>query len=244
MGKEPFSFKASEHKPAVVLSSCGVASDATEKNELIVENSVILRRLTLSESVMWYGLMFDALTYDECVARYRRSESNLKESLDSPDQVIQSLLANELVCVGIEPDYDDALFSMFCSGFLACAVEQNDCGEFFRRKGHWAMYYDRFLHWNAVEQSPVRDKPLSEDEDRIMGMMISENWSIAELVRNFVKGYDASMTRFDVPEERYGILSLDPDDDLVRINYERHPMVHCVTNAVLNLIRGRLLLLY
>ena len=77
MGKEPFSFKASEHKPAVVLSSCGVASDATEKNELIVENSVILRRLTLSESVMWYGLMFDALTIHDCIGRYHRSVKKL-----------------------------------------------------------------------------------------------------------------------------------------------------------------------
>ena len=205
-----------------MLSACGVVTGVTDKNELIVSNSIMERRLTLSESVMWYGLLFDALRYGECIGRYGRSEKNLNAELAPPSEVIQSLLDDELLCVGV----------------------QSDCGEFFRRKGHWAMYYDRFLHWNAVEQSPVRDKPLSEDEDRIMGMMISENWSIAELVRNFVKGYDASMTRFDVPEERYGILSLDPDDDLVRINYERHPMVHCVTNAVLNLIRGRLLLLY
>lgn len=236
--------EALENQPTVMLSACGVVTGVTDKNELIVSNSIMERRLTLSESVMWYGLLFDALRYGECIGRYGRSEKNLNAELAPPSEVIQSLLDDELLCVGVGQNDDDALFSMFCSGFLACAVEQNDCGEFFRRKGHWAMYYDRFLHWNAVEQSPVRDKPLSEDEDRIMGMMISENWSIAELVRNFVKGYDASMTRFDVPEERYGILSLDPDDDLVRINYERHPMVHCVTNAVLNLIRGRLLLLY
>ena len=244
MGKEPFSFKASEHKPAVVLSSCGVASDATEKNELIVENSVILRRLTLSESVMWYGLMFDALTYDECVARYRRSESNLKESLDSPDQVIQSLLANELVCVGIEPDYDDALFSMFCAGFLSCAVEQNDCGEFFRRKGHWNMYYARYLHWDKAEHSPVRKQPLTDNEHRVMAMLISESWSMAELVRNFAKGYDTSMTRFRLPEEKYGIIPLDPYEDIVRVNYERHPMAPSVVRAVLNLLRSRLVMLY
>ena len=66
----------------------------------------------------------------------------------------------------------------------------------------------------------------------------------SSLVRNFAKGYDATMTRFNLPEEHFRILSLDPDDDLVRLNYERHPLVRMVTDAVLNLLRSRKLLLY
>lgn len=235
---------ALENKPTFVLSSCGVVTDVTNQNELIVENSITARRLTLSESVMWYGLMFDALTIHDCIGRYHRSVKKLNIKPDPPFQVIQSLLSDELVCRGVEKRYNDALFSMFYAGFLSCAVEQSDCGEYFRKNGHWTMYYDRYLHWDAVELSPVREEPLSDVEHRVMGMLISESWSIAELVRNFAKGYDATMTRFNLPEEHFRILSLDPDDDLVRLNYERHPLVRMVTDAVLNLLRSRKLLLY
>ena len=137
--------EALENQPTVMLSACGVVTGVTDKNELIVSNSIMERRLTLSESVMLYGLLFDALRYGECIGRYGRSEKNLNAELAPPSEVIQSLLDDELLCVGVGQNDDDALFSMFCSGFLACAVEQNDCGEFLRRKGHWAMYYDRFL---------------------------------------------------------------------------------------------------
>lgn len=245
MGKEPYNeANQSEGKPSVVLSACGVASDVTAYRELIVENSVVLRSLTLSESVMWYGLLFDALPYDECVARYRRSEERLGETLDPPEDAVKSLLDDGLLCMGMEPTYDDALFSVFCDCLLSCAVEQNDCGEFFRRKGHWTMYDDRYLHWDGVEQSPLRTEPLSGDEHKIMAMLIAESWSMAELTRNLAKGYSTSVTRFTLPEEHYAILPLDPLDDVIRRNYERDPMARVAARAVLHLLRSRRVLLY
>ena len=225
----------------VMLTSCGVASDRTEKKELVVETGFGVRRLSISESLLWYVLLFDALEYDECFCRYRRSAEHLGITPDPPDRVLMKLMKDGFVCAGAEPERPDALFSMFCSGFITRAVEQHDA---IRPEKRCTYYYDRFLHWEGAEHSDCRQEPLTGDEKTILEMLAAENWTAAELARNFEKGYDASMPRYRVPRERYAILSMDPDADLVRMNYERHPSARQIAAILLNLLRSRKILLY
>ena len=186
-------------------------------------------------------LLFDALEYDECFCRYRRSAEHLGITADPPDRVLMKLMKDGFVCAGAEPERPDALFSMFCSGFITRAVEQHDA---IRPEKRCTYYYDRFLHWEGAEHSDCRQEPLTGDEKIILEMLAAENWTAAELARNFEKGYDASMPRYRVPRERYAILSMDPDADLVRMNYERHPSARQIAAILLNLLRSRKILLY
>ncbi len=225
----------------VMLTSCGVATDMTEKHELVVENSSVVRRLTLSESVMWHGLVFDALELGQCLERYYRSGRNLGVTLDYAVSVISVLARDDFICLGMETDRSDALFTMFCNGFLSLALEQS---QVIRKGMRCTMYYERFLHWDQVEQSPCRDDPLTPEEQQALDMLTAEYWSPAELARNLEKGYDSSLNRFMIPHEKYGILSLDPYADLVRMNYERRPIARKTADILLKLLRGRRVILY
>ena len=224
----------------LMLTSRGIATDMTEKHELVVDNGYRVRRLTLSESVVWHAMAFDVLELPECLLRYQRAAKNLGITLDPLRSVISSLATDRLFCMGIEADPSDALFSVFCEGYLTRALEQR---EVVRKEKHYAMYYDRYLHWDEVEQTPRRTEPLTDDENRVLAMLAAENWSAAELVRNLEKGYDSSMVRFMLPHEPFAIVSLDPDADLVRMNYERHPMARKVAAILLNFLRSRQVLL-
>ena len=225
----------------VMLTSRGVATDQTGKGELVVDNGYQVKRIDPYESVMWYGLTFDALELTECFDRYNRSLCQLGLSPKRPEEVIVGLISERYLCVGIEKDRFDAVFSMFCTGFIFRAIEQN---EYLRPEKRVQMYYDRYLHWEGVERSPRLTDPLTEDEKKVMAMLAAENWSAAELVRNFVKGFDTSMKRIQVPREKFPILSMDPDEDLVRLNYERNPMARSMAKILLNLLRSRKILLY
>ena len=210
-------------KALLLLTSRGIASDMTENHELVVDNACGVRRLTLSESVLWYTMAFDALEMTECLRRYQSAEQNLGVTLDPLPSVFSRLAGDRFLCLAIESERPDALFSLFCEGYLSRA---------------------RFLHWDKVKHTPRRCEPLTDDESKVLAMLAAENWSPAELARNLEKDYDSSLMRFMIPREKFAILSLDPDADLVRMNYERHPAARQVGEILLHLIQSRKLLLY
>ena len=228
-------------KALLLLTSRGIASDMTENHELVVDNAYGVRRLTLSESVLWYTMAFDALEMTECLRRYQSAEQNLGVTLDPLPSVFSRLAADRFLCLAIESERPDALFSLFCEGYLSRALEQS---EVVRKEKHCTMYYDRFLHWDKVEHTPRRCEPLTDDESKVLAMLAAENWSPAELARNLEKDYDSSLMRFMIPREKFAILSLDPDADLVRMNYERHPAARQVGEILLHLLQSRKVLLY
>ena len=89
-------------KALLLLTSRGIASDMTENHELVVDNAYGVRRLTLSESVLWYTMAFDALEMTECLRRYQSAEQNLGVARDPLPAGVSGLAGDRFLGLAIE----------------------------------------------------------------------------------------------------------------------------------------------
>ena len=228
------------YKVNFIIASRGELVDITPKNELTVETFFGIRELNLSESVFWYASMFDALDYDVLYERYYRAEKRLGVKLEKCQDVVKRLLEKDCLCAGVEPNREDALFSLFSTGAI-CKVLDDEALRCNEENG--IILNGKRMAWPLVEQTPRKTLPISDEAQMFLDMLEAENWCIAEITRNFIKGYDVDITRDEITNENFKILSLRPNANVVRMNYEKNPMARTVALIALGLLRRHKIIL-
>ena len=89
---------------------------------------------------------------------------------------------------------------------------------------------------NKESNNTEISQTISNEEKVLMDMLNSENWNIAEISRNFLRGFDSNVTRSQLSDNESKKLA---DIDFVRNSYECTPYTKMITLIVLTLLRKR-----
>ena len=239
-GKQWTSEDIEKYRVEVIIASRGKIISVTPKKELVVQTYFGTHKLDLSESVFWYASMYDALEYEKLYKRYYDAEKRLGVKLDKCQDVVNRMVEKHCLCMGVEENREDALFTTFSIGMLCKVLDKHSKKE--SKGGLVIPNID--VNFPFVEQTPKKTLPISNEEQMFLDMLDAEDWCIAEITRNFVHKYDTDITRDKLPHEKVKILSLNPVANVVRMNYEKNPMARTVALIALELLRKRKIMLF
>ena len=193
--------------------------------------------LSFHESIIWYSCFFDSLDYDTLVSRFKDVYSLINGGFYLGDyhedfyKALRRLKKDNLICCGNGENRYSALFNLFANGNIRLILNY-DNGQYDYSNG--VIINTDLINYSYAIQTHKKTLPISNEEKVLMDMLNSENWNIAEISRNFLRGFDSNVTRSQLSDDESKKLA---DIDFVRNSYECTPYTKMITLIALTLLR-------